>query len=88
MYVRVIINISIPSQLISQLFRFCFALTGENLNEELLKAGLAWHYKYFDKSIKFSNLEKIARKNQKGIWSMPNPIAPWDFRRASKQYSY
>lgn len=63
-------------------------LTGKNLNEELLKAGLAWHYKYFDQSIKLSNLERIARKNQKGIWSMPNPIAPWDFRRASKQYSY
>lgn len=57
---------------------------GKNLNKELLKAGLAWHYKHFDNSEEFATLERNARQNKLKIWSMKNPIAPWDFRRAKK----
>ena len=51
------------------------------LNEELLKAGLAWHYKYYDKSEKYAALENEAKVRKVGIWSMINQIAPWEFRR-------
>jgi endonuclease YncB( thermonuclease family) len=51
------------------------------LNEELLKAGLAWHYKYYDKSEKYAALENAAKAKKVGIWSMINQIAPWEFRR-------
>lgn len=54
-----------------------------NVNEELLKAGLAWHYKYYDKSLLWAKLEETARKEKKGLWSMPNPIPPWDFRKGN-----
>lgn len=54
---------------------------GKNLNAELLKAGLAWHYKYFDNSEEFAALEDYARNNRLKIWSLKTPIAPWDFRR-------
>lgn len=54
---------------------------GKNLNAELLKAGLAWHYKYFDNSEEFAALEDYAKNNKLKIWSVENPIAPWDFRR-------
>lgn len=57
----------------------------KNLNEELLKNGLAWHYKYFDKTQKYSDLEQEAKKNKLNIWSMNNPIAPWDFRKKPKK---
>lgn len=50
-----------------------------NVNEELLKAGLAWRYKY-NKSEHYLNLENEARKKQLNIWSMPNAIAPWNWR--------
>ena len=60
---------------------------GKNLNKELLKAGLAWHYKYFDKSKEFAALEAHAKENQLKIWSMKDPIAPWDFRHAKKSES-
>jgi len=56
-----------------------------NLNKKLLKAGLAWHYKYFDKSNDFANAEAEARAKKIGVWSLKNPIAPWDFRRAKRQ---
>lgn len=54
---------------------------GKNLNKELLKAGLAWHYKYFDSSSELASLEQLARAKKIGIWSLKNPVAPWDFRR-------
>lgn len=58
---------------------------GEILNEELLKAGLAWHYKQYDKSDRFAKLEKEARKNKLGLWSMKQPVEPWVFRRQSRR---
>jgi micrococcal nuclease len=52
-----------------------------NVNKELLRQGLAWHYKYFNKDEELANLEQEARKKKIGLWSHPNPVAPWDFRR-------
>ena len=52
-----------------------------NLNELLLKNGLAWHYHYFYKSKRYAELEQQARKNRINIWSLKNPIAPWEFRK-------
>ncbi|HEY1024699.1 MAG TPA: thermonuclease family protein [Sphingobacteriaceae bacterium] len=54
---------------------------GRNLNEELLRAGMAWHYKQYDRSPKFAALEFAARKMKTGLWSMDKPIAPWEFRK-------
>ena len=51
------------------------------LNKEMLKAGLAWHYKKYSSSSEYAQLEDIARKNKFGLWSDKNPVAPWDFRR-------
>ncbi|HCZ36919.1 MAG TPA: hypothetical protein DHV26_13440 [Cytophagales bacterium] len=52
------------------------------VNEALLKAGLAWHYRYYDKNPKWAKLEKAAREAKRNIWSLPDPVAPWDFRKA------
>ena len=60
---------------------------GVVLNEALLSAGLAWHYKQYDNSQEYAALEEQARLNQLGLWSMPNPVAPWDFRRSKKNSS-
>ena len=57
---------------------------GKTLNKELLKAGLAWHYKHYDQSKEYSDLEISARNKKIGIWSIPNAVAPWDFRRSGK----
>lgn len=57
---------------------------GKMLNKELLRMGLAWHYKQFDNSAEFAGLEQKARQNKKGLWSIKNPVAPWDFRRSGK----
>lgn len=51
------------------------------LNLELLKVGLAWHYINFDKSIEFSEAERSARAKKLNIWSMPDAIEPWNYRK-------
>jgi endonuclease YncB( thermonuclease family) len=58
---------------------------GRLLNKELLKAGLAWHYKKHDQSKEFAELEDNARSKKIGIWSMSNAVAPWEFRKAKRR---
>jgi len=55
-----------------------------NLNEELLRNGLAWHYKKYNHSQRYANIEKQAQNKKLNIWSVPNPVAPWDFRKQKK----
>lgn len=52
-----------------------------HVNEALLRAGLAWHYTYYDKNPAWSALEQEAREAKRGIWSLPDPLAPWEYRR-------
>ena len=52
-----------------------------NVNKEMLKSGLAWHYKKYSSSTVYAQLENTAKKTKVGLWSDKNPIAPWNFRR-------
>lgn len=58
---------------------------GVNVNEELVRNGLAWHYKHFSKSTRLDSLERLAKSEKLNIWSVPDPIAPWDFRKQKKK---
>lgn len=55
-------------------------VSGVNVNEELLKAGLAWHYKQYDKNIAWDELEMQAKKSKKGLWAKSDAVAPWEYR--------
>lgn len=55
------------------------------INEEMVKEGWAWIYKNFSASRKLVSLERDARKAQKGIWSDPNPISPWEWKAAKRK---
>lgn len=54
---------------------------GRILNEMLLQAGLAWHYKRYDKNPDWAKMEIRARQKRIGLWKDKYAIAPWDFRR-------
>lgn len=56
-----------------------------NLNKELLKAGLAWHYKEYSQDPVLAGLEIKARLDKKGLWSDPKAIPPWEFRRSKRE---
>jgi endonuclease YncB( thermonuclease family) len=55
------------------------------LNEELIRAGLAWHYKRYSKDETLAALENEARSAKRGLWGEPNPIAPWSWRRGKRK---
>jgi endonuclease YncB( thermonuclease family) len=50
------------------------------VNKQLLSLGMAWHFKKYNKDQELARLEIEAREKKIGLWSQPNPIAPWDFR--------
>jgi micrococcal nuclease len=52
-----------------------------NVNEALLKAGMAWHYKKYDSNPNWANFEKEARASKIGLWQDPNLMPPWDWRK-------
>ena len=54
---------------------------GLNVNEELIKAGLAWHYKQYSKNENIGVLEQEAREKKIGLWADKNPKAPWEWRK-------
>jgi len=58
---------------------------GKNLNRELVKAGLAWHYKAYSKDKDLASLEQQARKRKLGLWQDKNPIAPWSYRQSKRK---
>ncbi|MFN8297265.1 MAG: thermonuclease family protein [Chitinophagales bacterium] len=58
---------------------------GRECGEELIKAGLAWHFKKYSTEKKLADLEIEARDKKIGIWSDPRPIAPWEIRKLHRQ---
>ena len=56
------------------------------LNRELVKAGLAWHYKEYSDDKRLADDEDNARLKKLGRWSGSHkPIPPWDWRKMSKE---
>lgn len=52
-----------------------------NINHEMLRRGMAWHYVKYSDDETLAKLEEEARVNRVGLWSDPNAIPPWDYRR-------
>lgn len=59
-------------------------------NLEQVKRGLAWHYsKYkkeqpFEDRLTYLHAQQEATAAKLGLWVEPNPLAPWDWRKARK----
>lgn len=56
-----------------------------NLNQELIKKGLAWHYIKYSNDKQLQTLEDKARKNKIGLWQDKNSIPPWKWRENRKR---
>lgn len=62
-----------------------FLPDGNLLNEEMLKAGLAWHYRVKHPHSSFlEKLEYKAWQKKLGLWVQDTPIPPWEFRRENR----
>jgi endonuclease YncB( thermonuclease family) len=55
------------------------------LNKELIRLGMAWHYKEYNADPELAKLEEEARNKKVGLWSQPSPKSPWDFRHDKKK---
>jgi endonuclease YncB( thermonuclease family) len=54
-------------------------------NLQMVKEGLAWHYKKYSKSAELGRAETEAKAAKKGLWADRNPMPPWEFRKAEKK---
>ena len=58
---------------------------GRVVNEELLRAGLAWWYrKYVPNRVDLAILEEEARNAKRGLWADSHPVPPWCWRKLKK----
>ncbi|MFA7448191.1 MAG: thermonuclease family protein [Weeksellaceae bacterium] len=58
---------------------------GENINKEMVRKGMAWHYKKYSADSSYSELEKEARDNKIGLWQDSDPIPPWNWRKKKEK---
>ena len=65
-------------------------LNGNDINLDLVKNGMAWHYKFYKKSqekkdqLLYSNAEIYAKVNNLGLWAKKMPMPPWQWRKKNK----
>jgi endonuclease YncB( thermonuclease family) len=66
-------------------------LDGKDINLEQVKAGMAWHYKEYqreqtpeDREL-YAAAEVEARRARRGLWQDPEPVEPSAFRQEEKR---
>jgi endonuclease YncB( thermonuclease family) len=86
-------DVSVSYQKIDQYGRFVakIILDGKDINLEQVKAGMAWHYKFYgdeqtpeDREL-YAKTEAEARAARRGLWQDPNPTEPYQFRKEEKR---
>jgi len=51
-----------------------------NVNQLMVRNGLAWHFKRYSSDKTYHQLEQEARKQKAGLWKEDNPVPPWEWR--------
>lgn len=58
---------------------------GRLLGRELVREGFCWWYRKFSpENTTLEKLETEAKEARKGLWADPNPIPPWEWRKAQR----
>lgn len=68
-----------------RLLGYTYLDDGTELSQEMIKSGLAWHFKKYNTDSVLSMLEIEARTLKKGIWIHDNPMPPWVNRSLHRQ---
>ena len=53
---------------------------GRDVSLELLNAGVAWHFKKYNKEERYAEAERKARQRTVGLWSEVDSVPPWEWR--------
>lgn len=57
------------------------AVNGKNVNEEQVRRGMAWEYSSFHSDKTYIALQGEARRARRGLWALPDPTPPWQWRK-------
>ncbi|KAF7035207.1 hypothetical protein CFC21_046123 [Triticum aestivum] len=57
---------------------------GVFVQEHMLKKGLTWHYTAYDQRPELAEWEKQAQAGGLGLWALPNPEKPWEWRKEKR----
>ena len=56
----------------------------KHINMEMIKTGMAWHFKRYNQDEELAKAETAAKEAKKGLWAKESPVAPWDYRKENK----
>ena len=54
---------------------------GTDVNLEMIREGMAWHYAYFFTNETYAAEQKEAKESRRGLWIEKNPVEPHVFRK-------
>ena len=77
-------QIQVDSQTTDQYGRMVATLhvDGKNVNEEQVRNGMAWEYSGYHSNKTYIALQSEAQQARRGLWAQPNPMPPWQWRKA------
>lgn len=58
---------------------------GRNLGDELLRSGLAWHYRWHSSDERRERLMEEAKASRRGLWGDEHPVEPRAFREQARR---
>lgn len=62
------------------------SLDGIDLNQELVRQGMAWEYSFHHSNSAFVALQLEAQQAHRGLWRQTGAQAPWDWRKQHPSY--
>lgn len=60
-------------------------IDGTDTSVELLRAGLAWHHTKYSDDLELAKAEALAKAAEINLWSLPNPLPPWEQRELRRK---
>jgi len=68
-----------------RIIAYSYLEDSSELSHEMVKAGLAWHFKKYSSDSSLATLELEARNLGLGLWKDKYPIAPWEIRKLHRE---
>lgn len=56
-----------------------------NANAEQVRRGMAWVYRKYARDPALYGIEEEARAARRGLWSDPEPVPPWEWRKRDRK---
>jgi micrococcal nuclease len=59
---------------------------GQDINLLMVRDGYAWYFKRYLDDKQYAAAQETARKNKSGLWALPNPVQPWNWRKDERKH--